>query len=269
MSGTAHGRRPEPRGMSAGDGRMRVARSAPAQVPGCRRYGAGGVAPRRSAWERPALVLWLALGLTTAVDAATAPAAGDAPPAAPLLEAVAQRFEQAAGLRAEFQQINRWYAFDEADTARGQLAVAPPDRFRLAYDLPAGHLVGADGRHVWTFVPEERQVVRAPLDATTGWGEFFSGALAHAADSLGRWSTAPETGPPSVRIALVPRPGWALRELFVEIDPARQVPVGYGYTDEEGNVTHFRLETPRFVSSLPESLFRFSVPDGYELFEAD
>jgi outer membrane lipoprotein-sorting protein len=185
----------------------------------------------------------------------------------PLLARLVERIDRAAGFQAEFRQVNRWAAFDAPDTSRGRLTLAPPSRFRLAYDVPAGQVVGGDGRYVWTFVPQDRQVLRAPLDETTGWGDFFTQALDAPLDALAE-SRRGAAGSAVVHVRLQPRAEWSLATLYIELDVPSGVPVGYGYTDEEGNAAEFTFSDARFPEALDESLFRFSVPDGYELFEA-
>lgn len=186
--------------------------------------------------------------------------------ARPLLARLLAELRAGAGMAAEFVQVNRWVVFDEPDTARGQLTVAFPNRFRLEYSHPPGHLVGSDGRHVWTFLPDERQVLRAELDETTGWVEFFFRGLEQPADSLARLYEHPRWGTVAVA-ALWVRPQWGLRDLYVELRLSGGLPVGYGYTDEEGNRVSFQFDKVALPESVDSGLFDFAVPDGYELFE--
>jgi len=189
-------------------------------------------------------------------------------PARPLLERVRSQLAGRAGLRADFDQVSEWAALGEADTSRGTLAIATDGRFRLEYQQPRGHRIGCDGARVWTFVPEERQVIRARVRETTGWSGLFLEGLDDPIDSLVVPAIEPGWGPVA-RIALRPRPEWDLSELEVEVAVDAGLPVGYGYTDRDGNRIHFRFREARLVASFPDTLFRFRVPPGYELFETD
>lgn len=208
------------------------------------------------------LLTWLALGARADAPRVETPRVE----ARPLLARLIERIDRAAGFQTEFVQVNHWAAFDAPDTSRGRLTLAPPSRFRLAYDVPAGQIVGSDGRYVWTFVPQDLQALRAPLDETTGWGDFFTQALDAPLDAWAESRRAAESTVAHVR--LKPRPEWSLATLYIELDAGSAVPVGYGYTDEEGNAADFRFTNARFPRALDEALFKFSVPDGYELFEA-
>lgn len=206
--------------------------------------------------------------LIAALLTAAGAAAAEQAPAAPMVEQFLRRLSAAAGMRARFTQINHWAVIEEADTSRGVLTVAPPERFRLEYEVPRGHRVGCDGRHVWTYVPEERQVLRARVAATTGWGDFFLRAFYEGADSL----VAITTGPGGRRVAsltLGPRPEWGVRAMEIALDADRCVPLAYGYTDEEGNRYRFDFEGVEFPVTLEEGLLQFTVPPGYELVELD
>jgi outer membrane lipoprotein carrier protein len=204
------------------------------------------------------LIAWTSLGVTAGADSVAA---------RPIVSRVLARFEQSSAFEAQFRQVNRWAAFDLPDTAWGRLTLAPPARFRLAYDVPTGHLVGSDGRYVWTFVPEERQVLRAPVGVTTGWGEFFFRGLESPADSLAETTNVPPWGAVA-RVALTPHPDWSLVSLYMEIALTPGLPVGYGYVDAECNESRFRFTDSGFLDRVDEGLFRFTVPAGYELFEA-
>jgi outer membrane lipoprotein-sorting protein len=202
------------------------------------------------------------------VCACAAAHAAETLPARPLLERVRSRMAGEAGLVASFLQVSEWAALGETDTSRGTLTVAPGGQFRLEYTQPAGQRIGSDGAFVWTYVPEERQLLRARVKQTTGWGGFFLESLAEPADSLAEVTRGPG-GVATAHVALAPRADWGLAALFVEIDVARGMPTGYGYTDEEGNRVRFRFAAARFADAIPDTLFRFTLPAGYELFEAD
>ncbi len=232
-----------------------------------------GVARAAVIWAAVLAATALAAGIRAQEQTTVAPRGPEASdasrtPAAPIVEAFLERVSLAAGMRARFLQVNRWAVLDEADTARGRMTLAPPQRFRLQYDVPAGHLVGCDGRHVWTFVPEERQVLRADVSAATGWGDFFLRTFYESADSLATvWRTS--DGAHVARIALGPRPEWGIRAMEAVLDRDRSVPVSYGYTDEEGNRYRFHFFDPEFPAALADTLFHFAVPPGYELLEVD
>ena len=220
-----------------------------------------------------ARILFLCAAIGFAMTAGVpVPRGEDAAPermrAAPLIEELFRRYRSSAAFEAEFVQVNEWIVFGEADTAFGRMTLADEHRFDLTYTLPAGHRVGCDGYRVWTFVPEEKQVLRAVWGHTTGWGDQFWEGLRQGADSLAVLHRT-ETGRELARIHLGARPGWGLRSLTMEIDLADGLPAGYAYLDEEGNRVSFTFLDVQFPSALPEDRFRYTIPDGYELLDVD
>ncbi len=238
-----------------------------------------GEMPERSGWAAVAgLIAALLLGPSAIAGemdaggdpsaAASRSAARDRELAGQVVEQVLGRMQDAVGFAAEFEQINRWAAFDEPDQARGRLTVAPPDRFRFDYSEPDGHVVGSDGEHVYTVIPEERQVLRAAVRHTTGLGELFWEGLERAADSTA-WIERDEQGREFAHIALPPRPEWGLHELEVVLETTRATPAYYRYVDEEGNRVRFQFLSWEWLARVPEDLFGFPIPEGFERLDVD
>lgn len=185
-----------------------------------------------------------------------------------LIDRLQERLATADGLSARFEQINYWVVMDEADTARGSLLLAPPHRFRLDYAKPQGHLIGSDGTFIWTYLPDEKQVLRSALHHTTNWGEFFLEGLSARIDSSAVYTTGP-TGDQRIRIDLGKHPEWGLSRLFIEIDTASEDPAAYYYVDEEGNTTRFEFLAINYPPAFSDREFQFAVPEGYELLDVD
>lgn len=185
---------------------------------------------------------------------------------APVVRAVLAAFRANGGFEATFVQTSYWAAFEEADTSRGALTLAPPDRFDIEYAFPPGHRVGSDGRFVWTYLPEDRQVLRADLGETMGWLEPFYQGLESPADSLVPVVRDPRWGEVAV-IALTAKPEWGVTDVEARVAIRSSLPVGYAYTDTEGNRIRFDFTSAQFVASVDPERFIFEVPPGYELFD--
>jgi outer membrane lipoprotein-sorting protein len=209
------------------------------------------------------LILPLILGLALRANAEDPVATGQL-----LVDQLQHRLALASGINAEFEQVNYWVVMDEADSARGELTLAPPHRFRLEYSDPAGHLVGCDGTYIWTYMPEEKQVLRSALFHTTGWGDFFLDGLAGKIDSSAVFVGGP-AGQRRVRIDLGPHPQWNLKRLFIEIDIGSGDPAAYSYLDDEGNQTRFEFLSFHYPPVAFDRDFQFTVPEGYERLDVD
>jgi outer membrane lipoprotein-sorting protein len=198
---------------------------------------------------------------------AQAASLGDSIESGPLVSAVLQSFRSHAGFEAEFTQLSEWIAFGESDTSSGKLIIAPPTRFLIDYSRPPGQRIGSDGHHVWTYIPEERQVLRAEMDATASWLDPLILGLESPAEARVPVARDSHWG----RVATIPlsvRPEWSVVDVYARVAIDSRLPVGYGYTDAEGNRIRFDFLTARFVSSIDPARFEFAVPPGYELFDA-
>ncbi|MFM6987307.1 MAG: outer membrane lipoprotein chaperone LolA, partial [Arenimonas sp.] len=79
-----------------------------------------------------------------------------------------QYLQFATGLNsaaAEFRQTVTGPNGEKVQSAQGNMEMRAPDRFRWEYRAPAPQLIVADGRKVWIYDPELRQVTVKPQDA--------------------------------------------------------------------------------------------------------
>src|SRR2546428_5008456 len=68
------------------------------------------------------------------------------------------------GLVASFTQTVESAGLPRPQLEKGTVYLMRPGRMRWEYDVPRGKLAIADGRKSWVYLPEERQVLVAPLD---------------------------------------------------------------------------------------------------------
>ena len=203
--------------------------------------------------------------------AASVPApAGETPPVAPgtpgarALEEIAAFYRGLASYEAEFEQTREWAGMDEAEPSLGTLYLKRPNLFRIEYRRPEGHLQVADGRKVWTWVPESGDVLVAPLDP--GTGDLLRWILVYSqADSL--LGEEELDGRPVRVVLLHPSEGMGLRavRLWTRIGEAELAQ--YELTDSSGNVTRYRLRRTKRNPPLADELFRFTPPPGTPVVE--
>src|SRR2546427_9996335 len=136
-----------------------------------------------------------------APGAAAGSAAGGAPPGPADAVSEARRVEEALnglkGFVASFTQTVESPGLPRPQVEKGTVYLLRPGRMRWDYDVPRGKLAVADGRRTYVYLPEERQVLVAPLDphgTRTGVG-----LLLNRVDLVGSfeisWGPGAETGP--------------------------------------------------------------------------
>ncbi len=195
--------------------------------------------------------------------------AAGGPPSVPA-DAVgeARRVEEALnGLRgfvASFTQTVESPGLPRPQIEKGTVYLLRPGRMRWAYDVPRGKLALADGRKTYLYLPEERQVLVAPLDQE-GTRTGISLLLGRA-DLIGSfsitWGPGPEGGPrPLMLTPRTPRPEY--QYLLVATGPDHLVR-GLTVVDPLGSRVIYRFDRIRLVDTLDEDLFQFVPPVGVE-----
>lgn len=221
-----------------------------------------------SRWIGVAAIAGALLGPAAAGRAAEtpAPAAG---PADAVIEA--RRVEEALngirGLVASFTQTVESPGLPRPQVEKGTVYLLRPGRMRFEYDVPKGKLAIADGRRSYLYLPEERQVLVAPLDPRspgTGVSILLNRIDLVASFAIG-WGPGPERGPRPLRLS--PRePRTEYEFLLLTTGPDRLVR-SLTIVEPLGSRVTYRLERARLVDSLPDDLFEFNPPAGIEVQE--
>ena len=132
--------------------------------------------------------------------AAAPPAAGSpAVPADAVTEAraVEEALNGLDGLVASFTQTVESAGLPRPQVEKGKVYLLRPGRMRWDYEVPRGKLAIADGRKSYVYLPEERQVLVAPLDpqgTRTGIGLLLNRVDLVGSFEIG-WGPGAETGP--------------------------------------------------------------------------
>lgn len=201
--------------------------------------------------------------------------------------------EAIADFQAEFVQQSRLVSLDREQSGGGEVAVrfarngegaVPSAQFRWQYQAPAEQLIVSDGKVVWVYLPENRQVIRSDIEATLeGQGEnpmaFLTGLGNLTRDFRISWSDPARDEQGDFLLQLEPRkPSAMLRELRLAVSPqilaTKHGQNGKGpvfpilwteVTDPNGNTTRIEFKRVRTNSGLSAKQFRFEPPPGVEV----
>jgi outer membrane lipoprotein carrier protein len=213
--------------------------------------------------------------VTAAVVAAPAVSPAPAGPApAPPSTPGATALREVAGLllgldsyQAEFEQTQDWVGMDAPASARGTLYLRRPNLFRIEYAEPKGHLQVSDGTRVWTWVPENGEVLLARLsDGPGGSGDPLRWVLENGRAEPGVETDTTGGGTARV-ISLIPAAGSGLKRVRLWTRPGSPDLIRYEYEDDGGNRTLYRLTRTRKNPPLDPGLFRFTPPAGVPVVE--
>jgi outer membrane lipoprotein carrier protein len=151
------------------------------------------------------------------------------------------------------------------DRSSGSFAFARPDRFRWAYEKPHQQVLIADGKRLWIYDPDLRQVTVKRIDAAISSTpaallagrdditKLFTLRDAGTADGLAWVEALPkakDTGFDRVRLGLKGRT-LAAMELY----------------DQLGGHTLLRFEDLKANPPLPPSTFQFTPPKGADVID--
>lgn len=225
----------------------------------------------------PALAKEAAPGLSTVVKALEAPFQPGAGAAA------------ISDFQADFFQQSRLASLDRLQRGRGQVVVkfdrsragrVPTAKFRWDYDQPTEQEIVSDGRTMWVYLPENRQVIRSEIDQV-GQARpddpitFLTGLGNLSRDFLITWAEPNRDPQGNWILELRPRrPSPLIQKLLVVVDkdalggrkgrdvfPIRSTNV----IDPSGNSTIIEFANVRVNRGVPDSRFDFILPAGVEV----
>ena len=175
-------------------------------------------------------------------------------------------------LEAKFVQRSTNRSIGQTLEASGEVAMKKPGKVRWQYQSPEPRLIVSDGRTLWIYSPEDKQViVQEAVDAFSLTSLSF---LAGIGNLRSDFHIRPIThaGTRGLRqhlLELVPKkPAAGFTKMIVEVDPETFLIEKATLFDAYANMTSIVLEGLKINTSLPDSLFVFTPPPGVEIIKA-
>jgi outer membrane lipoprotein carrier protein len=218
----------------------------------------------RGTVERSALALLV-------LAAAAAP--GRAAEADRLVERIQATYDGLRDLTAEFHQRSTVGSVGRTLEARGVLYLKRPGRMRWEYQAPEARLIVTDGKVLWMYTPDERQVLvqdladafagSTPLAFLLGLGNLRRDFAVRPVEHAG----TRQAGLPVLELR--PRhPDPVIARVLVEVELARAVVTKATIFDQFGNTNVLDFSAIRLNVGLPDAQFAFAVPPGVEVIRA-
>ncbi len=226
---------------------------------------------KKSFFIGSALIVWLILGMvivwpTTAAASEEKAYTPDQASVAEIMDRLVQRFGS-ADFSADFSQESTLAALDIQDIATGRVWIKHPGRMRWEYATPETHAIITDGKTLWIYRPEDRQVIIGDALAYFGDGKgasFLSNIrLISEAFTV---SVAPPAGEGQYTLRLVPhRKQLDLNEIYLNIDKTTFDIVGVLTINAYDDQTRLEFKNLRFSDDMAEDLFHFQPPAGTDM----
>ncbi len=149
-------------------------------------------------------------------------------------------------------------------TQKGELYLRKPGKMRWEYTAPAGQLVVADGKYIYSYYPNEKRAERVSFKETEDMRAplaFLLGRL-HFKDDFREFHTEPDRD--NTFITAIPKSDklpYSEVTFLVSPDSAIHYLKVMG---QDGSIMEFTFQNERKNPPLNDSLFRFTPPPGVE-----
>lgn len=214
-----------------------------------------------------AAAVWLAAA-GTFLAGASEPKMADSPKVGEVVERLQARYEATKDFTADFTQTVEAATLGKPLQSAGQVLFKRPGRMRWEFVEPEKQTIVADGKLLWVYQPEHRQVLKAPFRAA-----FQSAAPISFLFGVGQLkddfdATLVSSGPPDVlRLRLVPKREHEIGVLVLDVGPQTYDIVAAEVTDPLGNVTRLSFSNLKRDVGLVDAQFTFDVPPGTDVVE--
>jgi outer membrane lipoprotein carrier protein len=222
------------------------------------------------------------VGLNDVIRALEGPFQADAPAGTAILDFEADFFQEATIASLDRVQRGRGRVAVKFDRVRGDRV--PLAMFRWEYDQPTNQEIVSDGRTLWVYLPENRQVIQSQIDTVSQSRPsdpvtFLTGLGNLSRDFQIGWATPNHDVEGNYVLQLRPRRVSSLiRELQIVVNrdavlgPQRRggfddvFPIlSTMVVDPSGNTTLIEFSNIRTNRGLSATSFRFILPAGVEV----
>jgi len=194
-----------------------------------------------------------------------------APPQDPqaVARAIQHRYDAVGDFSADFVHAYQGGVLRKTATERGTVVIKKPARMRWTYESPEKKVFVADGLRIYSYIPEDRQVLISPVpaedDATTP-AMFLSGKGQLTRDFTAAFPATPDPLPGTITLILTPkRPEAEYEWLMLVVDRGtwrlRKLVTG----DAQGGQSTFTFTNVRENTGVQDKEFRFTIPKGVDV----
>ena len=194
--------------------------------------------------------------------------AGEIREEAYVVENLQKSYNSIVDFVADFRQETEVKALNRNLKAWGKLYFKRPGRMLWRYDEPKGQLVLADGKSLYYYQPEQRQVLKSPLKNAFRSDIPLSFLLGIGSLKRDFKVTLKGMEEGHYVIQLAPKgDSGGLGEILLGVDRHSFDILWARIRDAANNGTTIRFSGLRKGTGLKDSLFRLQVPDGVDVVE--
>jgi outer membrane lipoprotein carrier protein len=182
---------------------------------------------------------------------------------------IQEQYETHNDFKANFVQESLIKSLGKKQQAEGIVYFKKPGKMHWMYTKPTKQQIISDGKTLWNYRPEDKQVVIARMTQafqSKTPSTFLAGIGNLKKDFQARFVQEPGSGAP-YSLELTPLEGQGgMEKLFLEVDSKTFYILQAKIQDAMGNVTQLSFSKMKFNNNLADSLFTFTPPQGVEVF---
>ena len=216
------------------------------------------------------LISRLAVALLVAGPVLLQADASQTPSAASLASRVQQRYASVRDFSADFTHTYQGGVLRQKTTERGRLLIKKPGRMRWTYTSPEKKEFVSDGRHLYSYLPAEKQVY--VNDVPAGGGGTSAALFLAGRGDVTRDFTAELTAKDAASYTLKLTPKARQQEfdtLTLIVDRSSMQIRSLVATDRQGGTSTFVFSNYKENIGLPDSTFVFKTPRGVKVVKSD
>jgi outer membrane lipoprotein carrier protein len=194
-----------------------------------------------------------------------------APSPQELARELQRKYEQIQSFSADFEHIYEGGVLRKKVTERGSVLIRKPGLMHWTYTSPEKKEFVSDGRKMYSYIPEDRQVIISPVppaDEASSPALFLAGKGNIARDFTASTPALPGLAGDEYALKLVPTRAQEEYEWLIlvvargTLDLRRLVTI-----DAQGGTSTFVFSHFRPNVKLPDSAFAFKIPRGVEVID--
>lgn len=175
--------------------------------------------------------------------------------------------------KAEFIQESIIKSIDRTEVSKGKIYFKNPGKLRWDYDVPARQEIVTDGKTLWMYVAQDRQVMINELSDVyqSNTSTFFLFGMGDLKRDFDIHLVKPDSNDAEKGyiLKLTPKESQPnINELFLLIDKATFQVIETYFYDFYENFIRIQFRNSAINQGLSDSLFVFTIPKGVEVLEA-
>jgi len=184
------------------------------------------------------------------------------------LDAIQKQYESVNTFTAKFLQKSYVKSMNQAVEAKGKVQIKKPGKMKWVYNAPDPQVLVSNNKVLWLYVPNEKQVTKASLESiySSNTPALFLAGKGKLSDTFNVIKVSKEKD--SIVVILTPiEEDNSLDRLVLFADNKNYQITGSSVYDKLGNKTEIHFSDIRVNVKIPESTFRFKIPQDVELLD--